>query len=148
MIRFISSWVTHSHLITFTYSSTALSLSYTIYSYCCTRTRTSLPPLVVSQQRLLTKNLPQSHTSNVTHKVFNSHDPLISNYEPSKVVSQLELNNTTVISHREFADNSPRTIISLSYKPLIWHAGKLFNCFVTADAVTWPFPTLASSKCL
>jgi hypothetical protein len=35
-----------------------------------------------------------------------------------------------------------------SYKPLIWHAGKRFNCCVTADAVTWPFPTLALSKCL
>jgi hypothetical protein len=31
MIGFISSWVTHSRLITLTYSSTALSLIYTIY---------------------------------------------------------------------------------------------------------------------
>jgi hypothetical protein len=41
-----------------------------------------------------------------------------------------------------------RTSFTLSYKPLIWHAGKRFNCCVTADAVTWPFPTLALSKCL
>jgi hypothetical protein len=94
-------------------------------------------PQVLSQQRLSTQKLPQSHTSNVTHKVFNSHDPLFSNYKIS-----------TVVSHLEHTDNSSRTSSSLSYKPLIWHAGKRFNCCVTADAVTWPFPTFASSKCL
>jgi hypothetical protein len=42
------------------------------------------------------------------------------------------------------------------YKPLVWHAGKHFNCCVTTNAwrhclrghVTLPFPILASSKCL
>jgi hypothetical protein len=43
---------------------------------------------------------------------------------------------------------SPTTPTANSYKPLIWNAGKRFNCCVTADAVTWPFPTLAFSKCL
>jgi hypothetical protein len=71
--------------------------------YRCTRTRTSLFPLVVSQQRFSTQKLPQSHTSNVTHKVFNSHDPLFSSYEPSSVVSHLEL-----------TDNYSRNSFSLS----------------------------------
>jgi hypothetical protein len=45
-------------------------------------------------------------------------------------------------------DNYSRTSFSLSYKPLMWHAGKCFNCCITADMVTWPFPTLVSSKYL
>jgi hypothetical protein len=137
MIGFISSWVTHAHLITLKYSSTALSLIYTIYSTSLHTHKDSQSPLVVPQQRLSTQKLTQSHTSNVTHKVFNSHDPLFSNYKPSSVVSHLEL-----------SDIYSRSSFSLSYKPLIWHAGKRSNCCATADEVTWPFPTLASSKCL
>jgi hypothetical protein len=86
-----------------------------------------LSSLSVSWQRISIQELSQSHTSNVTHKVFNSHDPLFSNYEPSTVVSHLELTN-----------HYSRTSFSLSYKPLIWHVGKRFNCCVTAVAVMWP----------
>jgi hypothetical protein len=68
----------------------------------------SQSPLVVSQQRISTQKLPQSHTSNVKHKVFNSHDPIFSNYEPS-----------TVVSHLELTGNDSKTSFSLSYKPLI-----------------------------
>jgi hypothetical protein len=132
MIGFISSWFTHLH--------TAVQ-RYHLFTHFpvlrCTCTETSLSPLVVSHQRLSTQKLPQSHTSNVTHQVFNSHDPLFSNYELS-----------TVVSHLELTDNCSRTSFTLSYKPLIWHAGLRFDCCVTANAVTRPFPTLASSKCL
>jgi hypothetical protein len=124
--------VTHSLIVTLNTGNTALLLIYTV-----AHALDSQSPLVVSQQRLSTQKLPQSHTSKVTHKVFNSHNPLFTNYEPS-----------TVVSHLELADNSSRTSFSLSYKPLIWHAGKGFNCCVTADVVTWSFPTLALSKCL
>jgi hypothetical protein len=45
------------------------------------------------------------------HTVFNSHDQFFSNYEPS-----------TVVSHLELIDNYSRTSFTLSYKPLNWHA--------------------------
>jgi hypothetical protein len=45
---------------------------------------------------------------NVTHKILNSHVPLFSNYEPS-----------TVVSHLELTDNYSRNSFNLSYKPLI-----------------------------
>jgi hypothetical protein len=86
----------------------------------------SLVPLVFTicflATDLNTRIITDSH-----FKVFNSHDPLLSNYEPF-----------TVVSHLELTDNCSRTSFTLSYKPLIWHAGKGFNCCVTADAVTWP----------
>jgi hypothetical protein len=64
-----------------------------------------------------------------THNVFTSQDDC----------SQLATHELpAAVSHRELTDNSSRTGFSLSYKSLIWHAGKRFNCCVTADAVTWP----------
>jgi hypothetical protein len=42
---------------------------------------------------ILTAAIILSHsTENCSHEVFNSHDQLFSNYEPSTVVSHLELN--------------------------------------------------------
>jgi hypothetical protein len=51
-------------------------------------------------------------TENCSHEVLNSQDQIFSNYELSAAVC-----------YRELTDNYCRTSFSLSYKPLIWHAG-------------------------
>jgi hypothetical protein len=63
-------------------------IPFTEHRYTCTST-SSLHWSSLSNGS--TQKLPQSHTSNVTHKVFNSHYQLFSNYEPFTVVSHLEL---------------------------------------------------------
>jgi hypothetical protein len=88
MIGFIITWVTHSHQITLAYSSTALSLIYTLYSpplhtHYDFSVSTSRFPATALNAGIITVSL--IHTLQILHtkKVFHSHDQLFSNYEPS-----------------------------------------------------------------
>jgi hypothetical protein len=92
-------FINHSQVVTTTNYNTVPDFYTTKHSTLIFSVYLHLSSLSVSRQRISTQELSRTHISNITYeeslpltlKVFNSHDQIFSNYEPSAAVFYREL---------------------------------------------------------
>jgi hypothetical protein len=129
VLRRMNGFITVSYMRTLNYNYIQQYHRYSWFTqftdHRCSRTRISLTPLVVSQQRLSTQ-LYQFHTSSIAHKSSLDRSTINKSWNWTITVTSftpphLELNWTELLL---------RTPI----KPWIWHTGKRSHYCVVANA--------------
>jgi hypothetical protein len=124
MIGFISSWVTHSVIITLTYRSySSITVLHTFQFTVVHALGFSLPT-----SRLLATDL---NTETITSNHWSTHSKHYTQTNSS--THTIKSSPTMKLPRLSPAENFQRTDFSLFYKPLIWHAENTVLCTVACS---------------